>query len=187
MLTVWAFFVRLVLRRGFLLRVLPIAVVAQESEVNTVLTWRRVRHHRLSSVDYSYLQRLLERPDQPLLVAVSSDVRRDSSNRSVLETLEVCDPRLVRSVSVLSLFEQHQERLPPVLMDDFLFTYDDLPWAAAFSVQAQLKRMAELTLALLLLLLSSFILLSAFDLARRQLTYLHTGAKRLAWSPFYCI
>ena len=166
LLTVWAFFVRLALRRGFLLRDSPrLLLFAQESEVNTVLTaWRRVpRHHRLSSVDYSYLQRLLERPDQPLLVAVSSDVRRDSSNRLVLETLEVCDPRLVRSVSVLSLFEQHQERLPPVLMDDFLFTYDDLPWAAAFSVQAQLKRMADLTLALLLLLLSfPFILLSAF-------------------------
>ena len=53
------------------------------------------------------------------------------------------DPRLVRSVSVLSLFEQQQERLPPALMGDTPFTYDDLPWAATFSVQAQLKRMVN--------------------------------------------
>ena len=62
---------------------------------------------------------------------------------------------VVRSVSVLSLFEQQQERLPPVLMGDFSFNYDDLPWASTFSVQAQLKRMADLLVAALLLLLTS--------------------------------
>ena len=51
----------------------------------------------------------------------------------------------MRVISVLSLFEQQQERLPPVLMADTVLAFDDLPWAAAFSVQAQLKRMADLT------------------------------------------
>ena len=36
-------------------------------------------------------------------------------------------------------------------MADTLLPYDDLPWAATFSVQAQLKRMADLLLAALLL------------------------------------
>ena len=79
----------------------------------------------------------------------------DPSHRSLLDALEMRDPLVVRSVSVLSLFEQQQERLPPVLMGDVPFIYDDLPWAATFSVQAQLKRMADLLLAALLLLLTS--------------------------------
>ena len=82
-------------------------------------------------------------------------MRRDSSQRSLLESLEMRDPRVVRSVSVLSLFEQQQERLPPVLMADVSFTYDDLPWASTFSVQAQFKRMADLMVSALLLLLTA--------------------------------
>ena len=82
-------------------------------------------------------------------------MHRDSSHRPLLESLEMHDPRIVRRVSVLSLFEQQQERLPPVLMGDISITYDDLPWASTFSVQAQLKRMADLLIALLLLLLTS--------------------------------
>ena len=57
-------------------------------------------------------------------------------------------------VSPLSLFEQQQERLPPAFLPEGGLSYDDLPWAAAFSVQAQLKRMADLVVAGGLLLLS---------------------------------
>ena len=46
-----------------------------------------------------------------LLVAVSLEVRRDPSQRLLLENLDIRDPRVVRTVSVLSLFEQQQERL----------------------------------------------------------------------------
>ena len=72
------------------------------------------------------------------------------------------DPRQVRALSVLSLFEQQQERLPPALMAETVLSYDDLPWAATFSVQAQLKRMADLFVAAVLLLLTApFVLLAA--------------------------
>jgi lipopolysaccharide/colanic/teichoic acid biosynthesis glycosyltransferase len=101
------------------------------------------------------LQRRLDQSDQPLLVAVTDEVRRDPMQHVLLESLDMRDPRLVRSVSVLSLFEQQQERLPPALMGDTTFTYDDLPWAATFSVQAQLKRMADLLVAALLLLITA--------------------------------
>mgnify|MGYP001249064723 CR=1 FL=1 len=77
--------------------------------------WRRVPHRlRLSPVDASRLQRRLEQQEQPLLVAVSAGFRRDQSMSSLLEGLEMSDPRLLRSMSVLSLFEQQQERLQPM-------------------------------------------------------------------------
>ena len=160
-ITVWAFLVRLALRRGLLLPDAPrLLLLAQRDEIHTVLTaWRRVPHRlRLSPVDASRLKRRLEQQEQPLLVAVSAGFRRDQSMSSLLEGLEMSDPRLLRSMSVLSLFEQQQERLPPGLMRDAVFAYDDLPWASTFSVQAQLKRMADLLVsAVLLLLMAPFI------------------------------
>ena len=157
-LTGWALLVRLALRRGLLLPESPrLLLLAKQNEIPAVLTaWQRVLHRqRLSPVDSLRLQGRLEQPEQPLLVAVTSEMRRDSNQRSLLESLEMRDPRVVRSVSVLSLFEQQQERLPPMLMGDVSFTYDDLPWASTFSVQAQLKRMADLLVAALLLLITA--------------------------------
>ena len=61
------------------------------------------------------------------------------SASALLATLERSDPRQVRTLSVLSLFEQQQERLPPVLMNETVLSYDDLPWAETFSVQARLS------------------------------------------------
>ena len=158
MLTGWALLVRLALRRGLLLSNAPrLLLLAQQNEINAVLTaWQRVSHRqRLSPVDAPRLQRRLDQQEQPLLVAVSDEMRSDLSQQPLLESLEMRDPRVVRSVSVLRLFEQQQERLPPSLMADISFTYDDLPWAAAFSVQAQLKRMADVMVSALLLLLTA--------------------------------
>ena len=157
-LTGWALSVRLALRRGLLLSDVPrLLLLAQQNEINALLTaWQRIPHRqRLFPVDALRLQGRLEQPEQPLLVAVSSEMRRDPNQRMLLENLEMCDPRIVRSVSVLSLFEQQQERLPPLLMGDVSFSYDDLPWAATFSVQAQLKRMADLVVAVVLLLITA--------------------------------
>ena len=157
-LTGWALLVRLALRRGLLLPESPrLLLLAQQHEIPAVLAaWQRVPHRqRLSPVDALRLQGRLEQPEQSLLVAVSSEMRRDSNQRSLLESLEMRDPRVVRSMSVLRLFEQQQERLPPMLMGDVSFTYDDLPWASTFSVQAQLKRMADLLVAALLLLITA--------------------------------
>ena len=119
--------VRLALRRGLLLPDAPrLLLLAQQNEIHAVLTvWQRIPHRqRLTPIDSSRLQRRLDQPEQPLLVAVSSDVHRDPSHRSLLERLEMRDPRIIRSVSVLSLFEQQQERLPPALMGDISFTFD---------------------------------------------------------------
>ena len=165
MLTVWAFAVRVGLREGLLVREPPrILLLAQPQELDTVLrAWGRVPHRQsLLPVDSHSLMQQLDHAEEPILVVLSEAVRKDYSLRSFLLSLEMSDPRQVRTLSVLSLFECQQERLPPVLMADTLLPYDDLPWAATFSVQAQLKRMADLLLAALLLLFTApFVLVAA--------------------------
>ena len=117
---------------------------------------------RLFPVRPDDLFKQLDQAEEPILIALSQAVRQDLSLRDLLATLETRDPRQVRTGTVLSLFEQQQERLPPLLMGDTVLSYDDLPWAASFSVQAQLKRVADLLVAALLLLVTSpFVLLAA--------------------------
>ena len=65
------------------------------------------------------------------------------------------DPRLVQTISVVSLFEQSQERLPPALLADSVVSYDELPSAAPFSMQVQLKRLADMFVAASLLMLTA--------------------------------
>ena len=90
--------------------------------------------------------------NNPLLVAVSSEMRRDSSHRSLLECLEMRDPRVVRSVSVLSLFEAAAGTFATLLMADSGSSLMTTSLGhATFSVQAQLKRLADLVVAALLL------------------------------------
>ena len=130
--------------------------IRDRDEIDIILaSWRRVPHRQhLIPVDSLRLTKRLAHSDHSFLIAVSDGVRRSPSQRDLLDSLELCDPRFVCSVSVLRLFEQHQERLPPVLIGDSSFTYDDLPWAATFSIQAQLKRMSDLVLAILLLFIT---------------------------------
>ena len=157
-LSIWALIVRLGLRRRLLSPVSSsLLLLAHPNEIDTVLTaWCRVAHPNiLTPVDAARLHWLLDQPEHPLLVAVSPELRRDGTYLSLLENLDIRDPRIVRSVSVLSLFEQQQERLPPVLMRDSFFTFDELPWAASLSFQVQLKRLSDLLLAFLLLLITS--------------------------------
>ena len=164
-LTLWALAVRVGLRRGLLLPEAPrMLLLAQPQELDTVLgAWRRVpQRQRLRPVEAQALAQQLDQAEEPILVALSQAVRQDPALRPLRASLEMRDPRQVRALSVLSLFEQQQERLPPVLMADTVLAYDDLPWAATFSVQAQLKRMADLLVAAMLLLLSApFVLLAA--------------------------
>lgn len=53
---------------------------------------------------------------------------------------------------VVELAESQLERLPPSLLPEEWLAIDEIPWANTFSVQRQLKRVADVTLALLLLL-----------------------------------
>ena len=88
-------------------------------------------------------------------MALSPSRPREPSLSGLIERLELQDPGQVQTISVISLFEQQQERLPPGMLTDSGFSYDQLPWAAPFSVQAQLKRLADLIVAAALLLLTA--------------------------------
>ena len=165
LLTLWSLLMRIALRRGLLLpdsrRLL---LLASDTEISSILQyWTRVSsRQRLEPITPSALEELLNERSSPLLVALSLRRRRDHSLSSLIERLEIQDPRLVQTTSVISLFEHYQERLPPALLADSGLSYDELPWAAPFSFQAQLKRLADLLVsAVLLLLTTPFLALAA--------------------------
>ena len=165
LLFVWSLLVRVGLRRGVLMPDRPrvLVLAGPDDQEAMLMSWRRVpQRERLELVTVEQLQRVLSDVDRPLLVALAPRLEGDPCWAFLEETLETVDPRQVRVVSPLSLFEQQQERLPPAFLPEGGLTYDDLPWAAAFSVQAQLKRVADLVVAGGLLLLSMpFVVLAA--------------------------
>ena len=158
-LTAWVFGVRVVLRKGLLMPIPPRLLLLADEEGDQMVrrAWQRVpQREPLVRVDPDRLPHLLDQSPTPVVVAVTAGFRQQLDCQPLLNTLERYDPRAVRVLSIVQLFEQQQERLPPVLMDDALMVgYDDLPWAAPFSVQAQLKRIADLLLSMLLLLLTA--------------------------------
>ena len=157
LLAIWSLCVRIALRRGFFLPSSPrLMLLSSDEELPVILrAWDRVCTPQslipFSSVDF---EQLLNEGSEPLLVALSPSRILDNRYSSLIERLETEDPRLVQTISVISLFEQQQERLPPALLADSILAHEELPWAAAFSVQSQLKRLADLLLSFLLLLIT---------------------------------
>ena len=163
--TVWAMSVRLGLRRGLLSPESPrLLLLAKPDEVASIMrAWKRVPGcQRLRSIQPEDLLERMLHSQEPLLVSITTAVRQTPEMRMLLERSELSDPRQLRVLSVISLFDQQQERLPPLLIAEDGLAYDDLPWAATFSVQAQLKRLADLLVAAALLLITApFVLLAA--------------------------
>ena len=158
-LVIWSLLIRIVLRRGLLFPDAPrlILLASDEERMEILQAWVRMEPRQtLESISFLGLEQLLkERPAMPLLVALSPSSRRDSFFSDLIERLEMLDPRFVQTISVISLFESQQERIPPVLLADSGLLFDELPWADPFSVQVQLKRLADLLVAALLLLLTA--------------------------------
>jgi lipopolysaccharide/colanic/teichoic acid biosynthesis glycosyltransferase len=153
----WAFAVRLALRRGLLLpESTRLFLLAESDEIAQVMrAWKRVpEHQRLWPTQPEVLLERMTRMEEPLLLAITPAMRQNSELLPLLERSETSDPREIRVLSLLSLFQQQQERLPPAFIGQDRLAYDDLPWAATFSVQAQLKRMADLLVAAVLLLIT---------------------------------
>ena len=157
-LTAWSLLIRIALRRGLLLPDSPrLLLLAHDQEIAGILqAWVQVAlAHRLKPISRTALIRLLSEGAEPLLVVLSPSCRRDPGLAGLIERLDVQDPRLVQTTSVIKLFEKQQERLPPALLADSGLSHDEIPWAQPFSVQAQLKRLADLLVAVALLLLTS--------------------------------
>ena len=163
--TCWSLLIRIGLRRGMLLPEAPrLLLLAADQERGPILqAWRRVpQRDRLETIQLGQLQVELQSLNAPLMLTLTPQMRADASLQQLRNQLETSDPSLLRVVSTERLFEQMQERLPPVLLPDLGLIYDDLPWAATFSVQAQLKRAADLIVAGGLLLLTfPFVALAA--------------------------
>ena len=157
-LMVWSLLMRIALRRGLFLPDIPrLMLLSSDEEAAGILqAWARVTPRQsLEPISPTALRQLLNEGASPLLVAVTPSRPRDPSLSDLIERLEIQDPCQVQTISVISLFEQQQERLPPVMLTDSGFSYDQLPWAAPFSVQAQLKRLADLIVAAALLFLTA--------------------------------
>ena len=164
-LTAWSLLMRLALRRGLFLPDAPrLLLLARDEEIPGILkAWARVQlPQRLEPISPLSLEHLLRKGSEPLFVALSSTRRNDPCLQELIELLEVQDPRLVQTISVINLFERQQERLPPAQLADSGLIYDEIPWVVPFSVQSQLKRLADLCVAAVLLFLTApFVILAA--------------------------
>ena len=161
----WSLLVRLGLRRGLLSPERPRIVMLAEDEewVRLLKAWKRVPQrdplHRVSPGQFSTE---LDASQCSWLVVVSPGMREQADLVPLLESLEAQDPRQVRLLSSLRLFSQQQERLPPFLMPESRLDYDEIPWNRPFSLQSQLKRVADVVVAGSLLVVSApFIFLAA--------------------------
>ena len=162
--TAWALLVRVGLRRGVFSKELPrILLLAQPDEVHSIMrAWKRVPGcQRLRSIQPDVLLKRMKYSQDSLLVAITPAMRPTPEIAPLLERCEIGDLRHHRVVSLIRFFEQQQERLPPVFMSDELLAFNDLPWAAPFSVEAQLKRLADVLLSGILLLVTIPFLLPA--------------------------
>ena len=123
-LTSWSLLIRLALRRGLFFPDSPrLVLLASDDEIPQILkAWSRTSPAQsLEPTSPSSLDQYLNDGAEPLLVALSSSLRHDSSLVCLLERLEIQDPRLVKTISVTTLFEKQQERLPPILLADTFF------------------------------------------------------------------
>ena len=164
-ITSWALLVRVGLRRGVFSQESPrLLLLAQPDEVDPIMrAWKRVSGRlSLRLIQPHALLDRLQHSQDPLLVAITPALRQTPEVGPLIQRLESSDPRQLRLLSLIRLFEQEQERYPPALLPDDALAYDDLPWASIFSVQAQLKRLADVIVsAALLLVTAPFVVLAA--------------------------
>ena len=104
--------------------------------------------------------------DQALLDPASDQFRfyatwlpSSSHTRGLTRTLQRRKRRTISIASAALLAEQELERLPPALLAKEWLDYADVPWSNPLSFQRQLKRFADVVVALVLLLLTAPLLL----------------------------
>ena len=102
------------------------------------------------------LHRELNRRSRLRELAVAPGLDLDSEQRRQLDRLE---RRGLSVASLEQLAEQQLERLPPTLLPHDWLEYAQLPWSNEFSFQRKLKRVADVAVALVLLVLSAPLLL----------------------------
>lgn len=104
------------------------------------------------------LHRELNRRSRLRELAVAPGLDLDPEQQRQLDRLE---RRGLSLASLEQLAEQQLERLPPALLPHDWLEYAQLPWSNEFSFQRKLKRVADVAVALVLLVLSAPLLLLA--------------------------
>ncbi len=184
-LTGWVLCIRFALRRGLLLPDPPkLLLFANDDEIDDVLrAWNRISpRQQLEPVSCNQLENLLDSQDSNLLVALTPSVTTNKTSRPSLDRLQMEDPRYVRMMPLFIMFEQQQERFPPLYLLEGSMIYDDLPWTARLSVQTQLKRVADLLVASSLLLVTwPFIALASLFVWLEDRGPVFYAQKRSGW------
>ncbi len=148
--SLWSLLVRISLRRGTLFPEQPrfILVATQEEASEALQVWRQTPNRLMPTL--LNVEEAAQQPG-PLVIALSNSVRHDCKYRDFLEAFEQRDPRQCNITTPLVLAERQLERLPPTLLPETWLSYSEIPFNAMFSPQRQLKRVADLLVALLLL------------------------------------
>ena len=158
LLMAWSLLIRGLLRRGVLFPPpAQMALVGPEVDFQPVLeAWNRtpVRQPLLALS----LEEAMDLPP-PVVLALTSSLEANPQQRALLERLEERDPRETSLTRPLKLLERQLERLPPALLPEPWISYQELPWNRMFSLERQLKRVADLFVAACLLALTSPLLL----------------------------
>ncbi|QCH14999.1 sugar transferase [Synechococcus sp. CB0101] len=159
-LMVWSLLMRGLLRRGVLLSPeAQVALVGPQPELELVLAaWRRTPVRQpLRCLSLEQAMNL----SPPVVLALAPSLEQNPQQRRLLEQLEERDPRDTSLTTPLNLLERQLERLPPALLPEPWLNYQELPWNRLFSLERQLKRVADLLVAAGLLTLTSPLLLMA--------------------------
>jgi len=159
---IWSIIVRVLLRSDFISFDRHRLMLLASNEENSLIqeAWRIVpNRQRIDHQSLVEIKNWLANTREPCTIAVAPNWRSSESDDSHCGLLEKLDPHRVKLISPEVLFERQQERLPPTLLCDGWLSYDDIPWAASFGIQTQVKRAADLLLALFLMLLTSPLLL----------------------------
>ncbi len=152
--TIWSLFLRVALRRGALQSEEPkLILVAPEEEALKALQAWRVTPTRTMPIWLPFEQAASQ--PSPLVLAVSSTMRKHGQYLTFFKELEQRDPRECNLTTPLALAERQLERIPPTLLPEPWLSYSEIPWNALFSPQRQLKRVADVMLSLLLLALTA--------------------------------
>ncbi len=153
-LFVWSLLLRWLLRRGVLLPQEPkMVLVGPYPELQPVLeAWIRTPVAR--SLHVLSLQDALH-CSSPVVFALAPSLQLNSNELEMVHVLQERDPQGTSFTTPLNLTERHLERIPPVLLPESWFDYHDIPWNRMFSLDRQLKRVADLFLASCLLIITS--------------------------------
>ena len=160
----WSLCIRIALRHGLAFpETQSLILLGIDSEAKDIQrSWRKVPYcQRLVRLSDSQFMKWLQSSPDNSLITVGQKWSSLQKHSDLLDRIDKLDPRKIQLISPLRLFERQQERLPPFLLCDGWMTYEELPWAATFSLQTQIKRSADLILASILLIISSPLLLIA--------------------------